>query len=398
MKSKILIASATSLLLTGCLESDDNSDRVDLGKCDADTPNMVIQTSVYGEGRTSSVAIGCAREASLTDSYLVKAGESDYTVSAGKSGFYHIGRGSISTLTKHDYANPNLSDLGFSTNKANDGSSNPYSVSELNSEKAYVIRYNKGEVWAFNPTAQNADDFKISEIDLSAYTNPNAEEGTNTPNASASIIVNGKLFVAMQRILLGGYNYDYSGSSAVAVIDTTTDSEIDTTPNTATDSKAIQLTGSNITTIQYHNGLLYTASQGDYNSGEAGIFGAIESINPTDYSTRVVIQGSVDTGHLHDIAIVSDTLGYFYSTDAGYGNGSLYSFNPQTGADITAIEAFADKSIQDIATGPDGYLWIALESNNGGEHGVYKLDTQGVEETQFLSTELTPRKIDFKSN
>ncbi len=45
----------------------------------------------------------------------------------------------------------------------------PYALVSLSETKAYLLRYGSDKVWVVNPQAENSEDFKIGELDLSGY-------------------------------------------------------------------------------------------------------------------------------------------------------------------------------------------------------------------------------------
>ncbi len=402
-KNKALLAISISLTLSGCLSSDDNDSSIsDHGDCDGANPNMAIQTAVFGTG--SAVAIGCSREATLTDGYMTIADSDDYSVSTGKNSFYHIGRGSIATIAKYDFLTPSIEEWSYSTNDANESPSNPHKLIEVSDTKAYLIRYNKSKVWIVNPSAANEQDYKVGELDLSAYLASVGDTTSTATDMKDAALVNGKLFVAMQRLRngsqSGGYdNRDYTNFSMVAVFDIETDIELDASPND--DSfKGITLAGHNVQTLNAFGDKVYVSSRGDYGQD----YGLLEVIATSDYSVTTLKQGTDELGHIVDAAIISATEGFILGDLSGYPvpgvyenytyKHKIYPFNPSTGQVEEAMTDFENIHLSDIEAGPDGYLWVlsAVDSNPG----VYKVDITGVEDNIFLETNLNPVKIAFK--
>ncbi len=402
-KYKALLAISISLILSGCLNSDDNDGSIsNRGDCDGANPNMAIQTAVYNTG--SSVAIGCSREATLTDGYMTVSDVSDYSVSTGKDSFYHIGRGSISKIAKYDFLTPSIEQWSYSTNDANESSSNPHKLIEISDSKAYLIRYNKSKVWIVNPSAANEQDYKIGELDLSAYLASVGETTSTATDMKDAVIVNGKLFVAMQRLRngsqFGGFdNLDYTNFSMIAVFDIETDTEIDASPNDD-NFKGITLAGHNVQTLNAFEDKIYVSSRGDYGQD----YGVLEVISTSDYSVTNLKQGTDELGHVVDTAIISSTIGFILGDLSGYPvpgvyenyiyKHNIYPFNPSTGQVEDAMTDFENIHLSDIEAGPDGYLWVlsAVENNPG----VYKVDITGTEDNIFLETNLNPIKIAFK--
>jgi hypothetical protein len=403
LKSNLIFAAGLSLTLSGCIIIDKDSENlVDRGECTSNNPNMAIQTAVYGTG--SAVAIGCSREASLTDRYLEISLKTDYSVSAGSNSFYHIGRGSISTISKYSFLEPSIKQSSFSTNDASESSSNPHKLIEVSNTKAYLIRYNKSKVWIVNPSAVNEEEYKVGELDLSAYLVSSGNTTSTATDMKDAIVVDGKLFIAMQRLRNGSQfngfdNYDYTNSSMVAVFNIENDIEIDASPNND-NFKGITLTGRNVQTLSVFGNKIYTASRGNYSQD----YGLLEAINISDYSVTPLVQGTAELGHIADTTILSATKGFILGDLSGYPipgvyenytyKHNIYPFNPSTGQIDAAMTDFNNTHLTDIEIGPDNYLWVLSAVNS--KPGVYKVDTTGVEDNIFLQTNLNPINIAFK--
>ncbi len=443
-----------SLILGGCLETDEDSFSNQRGiVCSPEQVDMAIQT-VASDYTSSAVAIGCS-EGGFLDGNLIKEG-SDYTVSAGNESLYHIGRNYIDTVAQYDFLLSDIENWSYSANDANESTSNPYKLIEVSNTKAYLIRYNKSKVWIVNPSALNSEDFKTGELDLSAYLSntviqvPTLDNDGNeifklddddqkiqetdyegnlvfetvdgqeiakyeiitedksvtatATDMSDALIVNGKLYIAMQRLRNGATGegqygpYDirsYTNDSLVAVFDITTDVELEASPIDE-NYKAITLSGHNVQSLNVLNDNIYAASQGDYFQD----FGLLEVINTTDYSVNTLIQGTEEIGAIKDASVVSATLGYVLTDLSGYvgdvwtPKNKLFPFNPSTGQMDIVMSDFDTIFLTDIEVGPNGYLWVL--SSVSSNPGVYKVDSTGSDENLFLETNLNPSKITFK--
>ena len=402
--SKLTLAFAASILLAGCLEdSDSNSNYVGV-ECDSSNIDMAIQT-VAADYSSSAVAVGCSSGGFL-DSNLIKT-QSDFSLSAGSNSFYHIGRNNIDTISKYDFLLSDVEEWTYTTNDQNGSTSNPYKLIEVNDTKAYIVRYNTSKVWIVNPSAMNQDDFKIGELDLSAYlasqtsdvtVNEVTESVTTTASQtdmSDAVIANGKLFVAMQRLRngktgegsYGPYDVrDYTNDSIVAIFDISTDQELD----------SVTLSGHNVQSLTAFGDKVYAASFGDYGSD----FGELEAINTNDYSLTTVIPGNSSIGSIKDVTILSETQGYIL-TDQSQKIANVYTyflnvmeFDPSTGTLGAALDGFSGRHLSDIVIGPNNYLWIATSENS--QPGVHKVDPSEIEESVFLGTNLNATKIVFK--
>ena len=386
---KSFAIAVSALLLSACdLEDSDTSQSVFAG-CISGQYNMAIQTVAPNYGASSAIALGCSTEATITDDLLIED-NSDYTVSTGSDSFYHIGRNSIDTVAKYQFETSSLQDWKFSTNNANEaGSSNPYKLIEVSSTKAYIIRYGKSDAWIVNPSASDSAAFKIGELDLANYLG----DGETTVNMSDAIISNGKLFIAMQRI---GKNYNYSNDSKIAVFDTTTDLEIDTTPADVNDEKAITILGHNVQALSASNNIIFIASRGNYSSD----YGLLEALNTSDYSLGTIITGSTDIGHITNVEVLSDSRIYMVSDYSASIDGT-YTYQQNVhdvdvaSKSITAeISSLKGTHISDIEVGPEGNLWVASSVSNNP--GVYKIDPDSNTQLAFIPTSMNPTKISFK--
>jgi len=108
----------------------------------------------------------------------------------------------------------------YSTNDADPNVlSDPHDMVFVSEDKAYVLRYGTCIMWIVNPSATREAAFKIGEIDLSAYDTNDA-----VPNIEAGIIVDGRLYIILQRL----DGFAVTQDSYVAIFDVNTDEEFDT--------------------------------------------------------------------------------------------------------------------------------------------------------------------------
>jgi len=323
--------------------------------------SAVTQTAVVATAASDfssgahSVISGEAHNRSVQDDIL-PAGSDVQTVSFGRY-YYRIEKFMANHITKFDIADPDTDIWQFSTD-VDESNSNPHDIIFASPTKAYVLRYGSPKAWIVNPSAKTETDFKIGELDLSHY-----EEGDGNPEMHSGIIVDGKLFITLQRIDFrpGWGNYVYH-DSWVAVYDIDTDTEIDTGRGNGT-LKGIQLIANNAHAIQYcgENNSIYVQGTGNYNTDPTSGIDRID-LNNT-YAVSSVIDDSDDQpqGAISGMTIVSPTKGYFVGY-AGWGDTSLYPFNPTTGVIESSIDGLKNKSIGGMATGiypdKDGFVWV----------------------------------------
>jgi len=126
------------------------------------------------------------------------------------------------SIAAYNSSDPSTIIFESTTNDDDDpASSNPQDLVFVNSEKAYLLRLGSPTVLVVNPSATSVDDFRLGEIDLSAY------DPDGIPEAASGIVVGDQLFIFMQRL----ENFVPVREGAVAVIDINTDTEIDTGTN-----------------------------------------------------------------------------------------------------------------------------------------------------------------------
>lgn len=289
--------------------------------------------------------------------------QSDATAVRFGEHFYRLGRFNIDELSKYSFDAPSTPIYQYSTlDNPEDKTGNPYTVAFVNEQKAYVIQYGENEVLIVNPSAQTEDAFITGRMDLSAYA-----DADGSAEAADGIIVDGKLFVVMQRLV--NYSPAEEGVNAyIAVFDISSNSEIDTNPNDdPSNLKGIELETRNPNKFVYNkNTGLYLQSTGDafysYAGRDPGYTGGISKIDLSDYSVRMMLDdgeaGNAPYGFMYNLEIVDAQTVYFVGYQS-YGNYNLYRLNPSTGA-VVAVEGYSNMNISNIAADAEGNLWIGI--------------------------------------
>src|SRR5690554_1372740 len=346
-----------------------------LAGCNSDTKYRYIETSSSADGIDKNMAVVSTvgpNDASFAlidlgqsplhavEDHGVTTGATDYDISAYGKHFYHIGKYQIDTIAKYAIDNPTKQLWKFSTSdNANDPTNNPLSLVFVNEEKAYLIRYDSDKLWVVNPSAKKQDDFKIGEIDLNHY-----NDGGNLPRMEGGLIIDGKLYLMLQR--LDAFYSAVADNSYIAVYDIETDTEVDTRPigSTAT-LKGIQLKTSNPFKLKYHKDIgLLVQSFGSYGSDEIG---GIEKINLNDYSTSIVLSQADDGYQFDDLAIINANKAYF-SQYNGWEDNDLCSFDPSA-SDVSAsivcnIASIQNQPISNLTVDYQNRLWVSISDNN----------------------------------
>ncbi|MBD2858683.1 hypothetical protein IB286_06630 [Spongiibacter sp. KMU-158] len=327
--------------------------------------NTVVVSTKAADFSGSDIQLIDLSEGYTAQSGVAPTDQSDTTVARYGEYFYRLGRFNIDELSKYSFDAPSTPIYEYSTkNNAEDATSNPYTVVFASQEKAYIIQYGENEVLIVNPSATTEGEFIIGGIDLSAYADADT---SGVAEAADGVIVDGKLFVVMQRLV--GYSPAETGVSAyIAVFDTSTDQEIDTNPSDAAENlRGIELSTRNPNKFVYQSGVgLFLQSTGDafysYAGRDPGYTGGITKIDTQTYSETMIVDDGDETSHpygfMYNLAIVNAENGYFVGYES-YQNYNLYKFNPNTGA-VTAIDAYSGLNITEIATGPQSNLWIGI--------------------------------------
>lgn len=358
------------------------------------TQTAVIVTAAadWSSGAHSVVAVDPVGGPRQAQNNLNPAG-SDLTVVAHENYFFRMERSGAHHIAKYDVNTPELPIWQFSTEGA-ESDSNPYDLVFASDEKAYLMRYGSETAWIVNPAASTESGFKIGELDLSGYS-----DADGTPEMVAAVLVDDFLFIALQRIdSSGGWgNYIYN-TPYVAVFDTKTDTEIDIY-RCGCDLKGIPIDGIfNLLTIQYleDTGMIYVQGVGNWDDTDISASGGVVRIDPATYETDIIISDGPDYGAVSGMAIVSATKGYFIGY-AGWGDNSLYAFDPSCGCGVTKVDGFENISISGMQSGvytdKNDMLWICNQTTASVD--ILNTATDMIDES--VSTGLNPNKVVFCS-
>ena len=368
--------------------------------CAGPAPAASIQTGVvanvapdWSSSAISTISVDPAGGPRKVVNNLRPSGTSDIAVDAFGKYFYWLGRYQSDSIVKVDVNAPNNYVWNFSTNDS-DESSNPYDLVFVNSAKAYLLRYGTTKAWIVNPSATTQAGFKIGELDLGSYA-----DADGIPEMAKGVIANGKLFIILQR--LDGM-FCPSNTAYVAVFDVATDTEIDTGKGES-GKKGIPLPIKNPLSMQYvaQNNRIYIQGVGSYPGfcdPEYEYTGGIVSIDPQTYATSVVLDdGDVQThpyGLISGMLVASAAKGYFVGYD-GWGDNTLYPFNPTTGVVGEALKDFQNVSIAGMESGTyldkNDMMWVCNQTDGT----VDIVDTADNSLNESLGTNLNPQAVAF---
>ena len=384
MKKNLILSLA--ILISACSSDDTTIISSDIGAVEA-----VVATIDPGFVSGAHSLVGNS-SIGLSSLNALSPSGSDVVVKSFGENYYIIDR-SAESITKFSFVKPGEVIWQFTTkDSATDTGSNPHTIVFVNEQKAYILRYGKTTAWIVNPSAAQEADFKTGELDFADYA---AVDGDGIPEMDNGIIVNNKLFVSLQML----NTFSPTDTAYVAVFDVTNDQEIDTATSGNT-LKGIPLEVRNpFSDIAYSSetGLIYIQAVGDFFTEYSG---GIESLDPTDYSTALLLDdGDVNShpyGRISAFAIHSDSIAYFVGLD-GYDSefnsiNNLYKINPETGAtELSAIAAMQGIEITAIAMDSLGRLWVSDASNAT----LHIIDAHTDEVIDAVATVLDPGTVAF---
>ena len=392
-RTSLPILLAASVLLGAC-SSNDDSDAEDAGE-----PIAFAATAVYPTGEIVQIS----------DQYTVSgsypATTSDLRVETDGTNLFQLGRLDLNSLTKFDKNDTSAVGFQYSVN-GEETNVNPHDVVFASETKAYVLRYESPTIWIVNPSATSEEEFKIGELDISAYDPDTADEDTS-PKATSGVIVDGKLYVLIQR--LTGFSPIEQGY--VAVFDVETDSEINTEQGAADNVNGIPLGSLNPTNIRYN-----AATDEIYVTGRGNIFvqynmlpgdpysGGLFAIDNATYTvSQYLDDGDAATnngmGFIERTLVVGDEKGYvsLYAAEepaAGVNRSVLHTFNLATGVIGEPVAALDGKTVASLTMGNDGYVWVGV--SNADAPGFVRLNPQDDTAVgSFIPTALSPLNLVF---
>ena len=387
MKTAIALILASTALV-GCSSSNNDNETVDVDLA-------AVVAGATADYSSASLAVIDAQPPHEKTINLMPSDKTDVVLSAWGSYFYRIERFGANSIAKYDIAAPGTPVWQCST-EGEESNSNPYQLVQVAENKAYVLRYGSPKIWVVNPSIASSADcasFKTAEIDLSAFD----EDGV--PDMSSAVVVDDRLFVAIQRLTF----FTPVQDSQVVVIDTASDQIIDADA-TQEGVQAITLVGKNPGSMAYVDSMdkIFVQSVGKYDASAYGgtaaeYSGGIDVIDPTDFSvSQLVDDTETGTKQISGMAIINATEGYLINY-AGWGDNTLYAFNPSTGdiakdnsGAMQTIDGFSGVNIAGAFAGPDDKLWVAINS------GVAIIDSaSGAVEQALIDTEMNPASLVF---
>ncbi len=369
------------------------------GSALADTATLCTGAADYTSGATVLIDVDPVGGPRGSQVDILPTSISDLIMRSYGEYFYRIERYKSDSIAKFHISDPKTPLWQFSTLDSPDQvSNNPHDLIFLNASKAYMPMYGSSGIWVVNLNAATEAEFKTGTLDISSY-----QDSDGIPEAHEGIVVNGKLFVLIQRL-----NRDSSwwptNNSYVAVFDTATDTEIDTGKGAADGAKGITLPVKSPNAVVYvpELGKLFISAAGRYPYGETTGYeytGGIVSIDVNTYEVATVVEDGDANNHpygaIGSLQIISPTLGYFVGYH-GTDDTTVHSFNPGTGEVGATVSAMDNKNCTVSTSGgvgvdKNGLLWITNRTDS--QALIYNSATGAVDET--VDTNLIPLTISF---
>jgi DNA-binding beta-propeller fold protein YncE len=254
---------------------------------------------------------------------------------------YVINRLFADNIQVLDPANKFATELECSTGNG----TNPHDIAFVDAHKAYVSLFETPKLLIVNPSAQpNCKDFVLGTIDLSSLA-----DADGNPDMDQMAIVDGRLYVSLERLNVHVILRPPAENGAIAVIDTATDELLG----------GIELSGEN--PFSMTQGL--TVRDGAIYVAEAGLFGVIDGgIERVDLQTQQA-EGFFVTeqdlgGDITDFALVSDRLAYAIVSKPDFST-ALVAFDPTTRQITNTLRQNYGFTLADIELNDRGELYLA---------------------------------------
>ncbi len=313
---------------------------------------IILTTSDYISGNTAVYDIVSGK---LSDNILGHYQDA-YARTHGKD-IYIIEGGDNSSIMK---LNPNAPGKPLWQYSVGAGS-NPHDLVFVPMDaylKGYVIRYNKPSLWTVNLDAAKSADFKIGEIDISAW---NDDDGS--PEAHMGFYYNGFVWVVLQRYNMSNFT---AGTAVLLKIDPTTDAIVDLDPTTP-GVQGVNLILKNPVGGALAGGTLYLAGT-TYGASDEGVW-SVDLSDPAN-GQNVVFSEKTLGASVAGLYAANSTYGVVTVYDDSW-NAVPKPFNPATG------EFLAPLPVPDAGGGMllvNGTLYIG--SRDAAMPALYAVDPQ----------------------
>ncbi|MHB9027491.1 MAG: hypothetical protein ACYC9O_01850 [Candidatus Latescibacterota bacterium] len=274
---------------------------------------IIMTTSDYVSGNTAMYDIDAGK---LTDNLLGHFQDAYVRTHGNK--VYIIEGGDNSSIMKFDLNSPGKPLWQYSVGAG----SNPHDLVFVPTDKylkGYVLRYNKTALWVVNLDAPKTADFKLGEIDLSAW-----KDADGSPEAHLGFFHNGYVWIVLQRYSLSDFT---AGTAALLKIDPVTDTVVDLDPATA-GLQGVNLIRKNPVAGSLISGMLFLAGT-TYGASDEGVW-SVDLSDPVNGQKAVLTEKTLGSSAA-GLYVANSTYGVVTTFDASW-NAVPRPFNPATGA------------------------------------------------------------------
>jgi hypothetical protein len=296
---KVSVLLASLLLMVGCFD-DSTDDNVNV-----DEAALVITESDFFTGAW----FGSLDEDGYHQGVAI---HSDVSVKIENGETYLLEKFGADNITKLTEAGEVAYQVSLSVND----NWNPQDLIVSSSSKGYIASYTYPEVRIFNPATGDS----TGAIDISAHTNN--PEMNSSPNAHAMVLVDGKLFVGIQRLDM----FEPTVASQILVINTTNDAI----------ESVITCEGRNLSQLLVVGNYIYVVNSDD-TYPEITDNGTIEKIDLLNGNAITTLhKGKISEGTSMSITHKSDEQ-FFVSTYKAYGEVPVSLFDFGTDSKVSDV-------------------------------------------------------------
>ena len=388
---KLLILIASSLVLSACLP-EPNSDPVG--------PVSLAVAAASPDYSASDVILINPDPAGdeVIEQRIHTTNPSDIGIAFSANQLYRLERSNSDSISKIGINSGVVSIDWQRSILGEDDSANPYNLLALSANLAYVARFNSKDLWVIDPSATDGEDVLVEKIDLSAF----ATASSGIPQMTDLKLVDGKLFVLLAGLADPDPSYYNSTfalqNSKVVVIDTNTNSPLDTDALTA-GVQAIELPVRNAKEFSLLNGVLYISASGDaYNPDTSGKYtGGIATLNTTSYATALLIDdgdlSAAPYGNISGVTVSANNDVYF-SGSVSWGNDKVFVLRAGTSTPSEIVLGTNQYNIGDLLATDDAlYVGVQAQSDGSENAGLKVIDLDDGTVNRLIELTYNPTQI-----
>ncbi len=260
--------------------------------------------------------------------------------------------------------------------------SNPYDIVHVSPTKAYVSRYETGELWIVNPQTG----MKTGEVSLAGFA-----DADGIPEMAQMALRNGRLFVAVQRVDRDQF-FTPTDSSQIVVVDAATDALVDADP-VAPGVQGILLPHQNPTTE------IVTDLAGDLLVGCTGFYGlndgGIVRLDPIALAVNAIeTTEAVLGGDVNDVIIGPWNRRFAVISDASF-NTVCVAYDRTSGALDGPVFGTTGFHLADAEMNDRNELWLSDRTPANPGMRVFNAETLAQLTAGPISLGLPPQSLAF---